>query len=72
MNEKISEAILVPWDIKCGKCECKREAVHGGIGQNGEPLLRDENCTCGHSLPADHDVIRETKSDFEKQRDGEL
>lgn len=72
MNDRISESILVPYDVKCKRCPCRKEGVHGSIGKSGEPMLKNEDCSCGHSLLEDHEIVRETPSDYEKKMSGEI
>lgn len=73
MDRKIEVPILFTIDIACSLCSCRREAVHAHRLVDGKSyVFETENCdNCSHRMEA-HVFVRDTKSDFEKQRDGEI
>jgi hypothetical protein len=70
--KEIVEPFVFPIDVACTKCNCKR-TVDASVGDGGGYHIRDESraCGCTHAWE-DHEYVRDAKSDFEKQRDGEL
>lgn len=74
MDRRIEESILFTIDVACASCLCKREGVHAHRLLDGETYVffEEEDCAaCRHPM-VHHKFVRDTKSDFEKRRDGEL